>query len=222
MFCVFFPFCWKVVTLNSSPHGIPLYLLTNLVTVFDLPWCYVFVQRSNDGMTYYSFEFLAKASNFTRHGLGTVAIKDGTTSFYSRVVTRISNSLKVWKSYGIFLIESCIKLCNSEHQGCFKLTVFDVLLICEWYLRKDVLDWATSWISMWFVQENSTRLRQGQMSGGGLKCRTSWRWSSTLLSYWFRHDSVDDFLECRREESALYYLLRMWLSFLFFSSDKAH
>lgn len=56
---------------------------------------YVFVQRSNDGMTYYSFEFLAKASNFTRHGLGTVAIKDGTTSFYSRVVTRISDLLKV-------------------------------------------------------------------------------------------------------------------------------
>jgi len=41
------------------------------------------VQRSNDGLTYYTFEFLAKASNFTRHGLGTVAIKDGTTSSYS-------------------------------------------------------------------------------------------------------------------------------------------
>ncbi|KAG0588952.1 hypothetical protein KC19_2G280700 [Ceratodon purpureus] len=37
-------------------------------------------ERSSEGNTYYTFEFLAKASNFTRHGLGTVAIKDGTFS----------------------------------------------------------------------------------------------------------------------------------------------
>ncbi|KAH9531143.1 hypothetical protein CY35_19G021500 [Sphagnum magellanicum] len=38
-------------------------------------------ERSADGKTYYTFEFLAKAPNYTRHALGTVSIKDG--KFYT-------------------------------------------------------------------------------------------------------------------------------------------
>jgi hypothetical protein len=41
-----------------------------------LSWEYM-MQRSADGKTYYTFEFLAKAPNYTRHALGTVSIKDG-------------------------------------------------------------------------------------------------------------------------------------------------
>lgn len=57
-------------------------------------------ERSNDGLTYYSFEFLAKASNFTRHGLGTVAIKDGkfytlTTGSNERRWNKMADKLKM-------------------------------------------------------------------------------------------------------------------------------
>lgn len=37
--------------------------------------------RDTDGKTYYTFEFLAQAPNFTRHALGTVAIANG--KFYT-------------------------------------------------------------------------------------------------------------------------------------------
>ncbi|KAJ7548090.1 hypothetical protein O6H91_08G116900 [Diphasiastrum complanatum] len=38
-------------------------------------------EKDANGKTYYTFEFLAKAPNFTRHALGTVAISDG--KFYT-------------------------------------------------------------------------------------------------------------------------------------------
>lgn len=57
-------------------------------------------ERTNDGLTYYTFEFLTKASNFTRHGLGTVAIKDGkfftlTTGSNERRWSKMADKLKM-------------------------------------------------------------------------------------------------------------------------------
>ncbi|XP_024360627.1 psbP-like protein 1, chloroplastic [Physcomitrium patens] len=57
-------------------------------------------ERVNDGISYYTFEFMTKASNFTRHGLGTVAIKDGkfytlTTGANERRWNKMSDKLKM-------------------------------------------------------------------------------------------------------------------------------
>lgn len=34
-------------------------------------------QRNEDGETYYTFEFIAQAPNFTRHALGVISIGNG-------------------------------------------------------------------------------------------------------------------------------------------------
>lgn len=65
------------------------------------------MQRSEDGKTYYQFEFLAKASNFTRHGLGTVAIKDGVHIFFPFLIpdSYLFCRPRIWKGFPHLLLE---------------------------------------------------------------------------------------------------------------------
>lgn len=111
---------WRyIVVLNFVREA---FVIRYWISFYVLMVFVILVQHEIDGKTYYTFEFMAKAPNYTRHALSTIAVNNGTalcsilnTKFCINYFLHVYIALQAAVGWFLFHNLHCWLQVNSTH-----------------------------------------------------------------------------------------------------------